>query len=191
MISLVYVAQSEHFENLTSSWLLTLDDLQSKFNLFSMLSWSYQIWAKSEHFENLTPSWPLTLNDLKSKFNLFRMFLGSFISNLCPITAFWKSGPKLRLNDHKIISDQKFLYLKETSGQGSLRPCFMKTLSNYVDDEAFWTYSNNYPKWPLDDLWPQILEHSNCPPPTPDDHCTKYHENWSVFKRKHFLIVNG
>ena len=34
-------AQSEQFDNLTLSWPLTLDDLESKYNLFTMLSWSF------------------------------------------------------------------------------------------------------------------------------------------------------
>ena len=35
-------------------------------------------------------------------------------------------------------------------------PKFHQNLLNHVDEEA---YLNNDPKWPLDDLWPQIPEH--------------------------------
>ena len=50
---------------------------------------------------------------------------------------------------------------------------FHHNLSHYV--EEFWAYSNNYPKWPLDDLLPKIPEYPYCPLT-----CwpvTKYHEN--------------
>ena len=47
----------------------------------------------------------------------------------------------------------KNLWLRITS------PKFHQNLLNYVDEEAFWAYLNNDPKWPLDVLWPQIPEH--------------------------------
>ena len=43
-------------------------------------------------------------------------------------------------------------------------PKFHQNLLNHVDEEAFWAYLNNDPKWPLDDLWSQIPEHPYCPP---------------------------
>ena len=91
-----------------------------------------------------------------------------------PIKNFWTSG--------------KNLWLRISS------PKFNQNLLNHVDKEAFWAYLNNDPndpKWPPDDRWPQIPEHPYCPPTWWSLHpsITKIHHN--IFKKKHFLIVNG
>ena len=55
-------------------------------------------------------------------------------------------------------------------------PKFHQNLLNHVDEEAFWAYLNNDPKWPLNDIWLQIPE-----PPYLSPYLmiivSKYHEN--------------
>ena len=55
-------------------------------------------------------------------------------------------------------------------------PKFHQNLLNHVDEEAFWAYLNNDPKWPLDDIWPQIHEHPYLSPYLMII-VSKYHEN--------------
>ena len=48
---------------------------------------------------------------------------------------------------------------------------FHQNLSNHVDEKLFERIWIVTPRWPLDDLWPQISEHPFCP--LPDGYCVQ------------------
>ena len=100
-------------------------------------------------------------------------------------------------NDPKMTSDQKFLHTPKEPLVWPMisSPKFHQNLLNHVDEEAFWAYLNNDPKWPLDDLWPQISEHPKFPPPTWWSLCSSIMKIHQDIREEAFfltaLIVNG
>ena len=91
-----YVKSEPNQNRLTPSWPLTLDDLERKFSLFTILSWSFlSNLSQIRTFWKSDPRLTFDLGWLQKKVLSIRMSYGSSQSNLSPIRAFWKSDPKL------------------------------------------------------------------------------------------------
>ena len=137
--------------------------------------------------------WPLTTGRTKrSSWTLYDGWPRTthWHSQICCRRLFKIWPSTVTPNDPKMTSDQKFLNTQKNLWPRISSPKFHQNLSNHVDEEAFWVHLNNDPKWPLDDLWPQIPEHPYCSPPHLMIIVSKYHENLSRHIREEAFFSN-
>ena len=99
--------------------------------------------------------------------------INSMAAVLSKLNTQWSTSTP---NDPKTTAGQKFLNTPKEPLARDCFPKFHRNLLKFVDEEAFWAYLNNAPKWPLDDLWPP-----NSWTPLLSPHLiiivSKYHEN--------------